>query len=70
MSAADREEFDVGHMRFEVIASKSAGLTFGVRAKYAPLGERDLFSGHVEKKMAAELRALADHIDSHAELIE
>ncbi len=59
-----RRKFPIGHVLVEVIDHSTYGVTFGLKTLFGPDDRKDLFSGHVEAQMAAELRALADHLDS------
>lgn len=61
---ASRVSFDVAHFCVEVCDDPEIGVTFGLKTGCAAQGKSPaLFSGFVEKGMAAELRALADHIE-------
>lgn len=61
--ATPRQYFDVAHVQFEVINHPVNGVTFGLRTKFGPDNRGCLFSGHIERGMAAELRALADVLE-------
>mgnify|MGYP000878058920 CR=1 FL=1 len=58
-----RQYFDVAHVQFELIDHPQNGVTFGLRTKFGPDNRGCLFSGHIERGMAAGLRALADVLE-------
>lgn len=60
----ERKRFLVAHITFEVCDHPKNGVTFALIAGEAARPDpRPLFSGHIPKGMAAELRALADEIE-------
>ncbi len=65
VSSYPRVTFEVGHVTFEVADHPDNGVTFaliageGVDAK----ARRPMFTGHVTRGMATQLRRLAHHID-------
>lgn len=64
-----RRTFSLGHIAFEVNSHTTYGLTFGLRTSEWPDARPTLFSGHVHPGMTAELRALADYLDSLSHMI-
>lgn len=61
---APRVRFDVAHFWVEVCDHPENGVTFALKVGDQRRDKSpSLFSAHVEKGMAAELRALADHIE-------
>lgn len=64
---AARDRFEVAHVTFEVVDRSAAreGITFALVAGEAVTANdrRPMFSGFVTADMAAQLRALADHLD-------
>lgn len=64
-SAYPRVKFEVGHVTFEVIDHPQNGVTFALIAGGAlnAKDRRPMFSGHVSRGMATQLRRLAHHLD-------
>jgi hypothetical protein len=59
----ERKPFPVANVTFEVDDHPKNGRTFGLFVGLAEKRKR-LFSGHIEKGMAAQLRRLAHHIEA------
>jgi hypothetical protein len=59
-----RERFSVAHITFEVCNHPEHGKTFALKAGEGPEldDRRPLFTGFVEKGMAAQLRQLANRV--------
>jgi hypothetical protein len=57
----ERKLFKVGHMTFETISHPTDGQTFALipHMAHEAKNKRPLFSGHINKGMANELRLLA-----------
>ena len=62
---ARRERFEVGHVTFEVCDHPDNGVTFALIAGQAlhAADRRPMFSGHVARGMATQLRKLAHRLD-------
>lgn len=60
-----KEKFQVSHITFVVGSERRYGNTFSLIAGEAVNNrdKRPLFSGHITKGMAAQLRQLADYIE-------
>ena len=61
----EREKFAVAHVTFELCDHPKHGVTFSLIAGNAidAKDRRPMFSGHISKGMASQLRTLAERID-------
>lgn len=64
-AAPEREKFKVAHVQFEIADDPENGCTFAllVADPVTAVEHLPLFSGHIERGMAAQLRALAARLD-------
>ena len=62
----EREQFEVDLITFEICDHPDHGVTFALIAGRAASAKdrRPLFSGHVSRRMAGDLRRLADRLDA------
>jgi hypothetical protein len=60
-----RERFEVGHVTFEICDHPEHGVTFALIAGQALFAKdrRPLFTGHVARGMATQMRRLAHRLD-------